>query len=378
LVVRADFGSISVRQGSPGRVDCRVRLRAFTGSEVEARRILKSYELTLREEKGSLLLKGGFVSDRQGRKALEATFDLAVPPRFHLDAQTKGGSIQVQKLEGELRAVTAGGEIRAEDVTGSVRAETAGGSISLGNVAGAVEARTAGGSIRVGDVKGSAVLETSGGEIIAGRVEGALRAETAGGDLILHGATGPLEAQTAGGQITLGETGSSVRAQTAGGSIRLRGARGWVKVETAGGSLDLLQLRSAVQASTAAGCIVAQIAEEQKSFGASQLETALGDIRVYLPPNLPLTIDAAIDAARGHTIVSEFPLQIQSGGERFAPSTVRGHGSLNGGGETLRLRTVAGNIEIRKLDARTLEQLRAQQDSFWKRWQAQEERRPQY
>jgi hypothetical protein len=88
----------------------------------------------------------------------------------------------------------------------------------------------------------------------------------------------------------------------------------------------------------------------------------MGDVYVYLPVDLRLTIDAAIDAAAGHKIVSDFPISIQGDQQEFAPRTIRGHGTLNGGGETLRIRTVSGNIEIRKLDARALEELKRRED----------------
>jgi DUF4097 and DUF4098 domain-containing protein YvlB len=221
----------------------------------------------------------------------------------------------------------------------------------------------------VGDAKGDVILETSGGEIVTGAVAGALRAETAGGDVIVGGASGQLVARTAGGQIQIGPTGSSVRAETAGGSIRLHGARGRVVAETAGGSIDLLQVESAVRATTAAGRILAELNCTRKSFGASQLETSMGDVYVYLPSDVPLTIDAAIMTAAGRQIQSDFPLDIQGNKEDLVPSTLRGHGNLNGGGEVLRLRTVAGNIEIRKIDEASLRDLQQREDSNWKAWQ---------
>jgi DUF4097 and DUF4098 domain-containing protein YvlB len=375
LVVRADAGSLSVKPGANDRVACQVRLRCYTADEDEARRYFKEYELTLRQLADGLYLTGRLPQGRHGRMSLGAEFDITVPLRFNLDLETKGGGIEVEKLEGQLQAVTAGGGIRTGDVTGPVRVETAGGGIQLGNIAAPAEARTAGGSIRVGDVDGAAVLETSGGVIVAGLIQGALRAETAGGDLILRGASGTIEARTSGGQIQVGQSGGNVTAQTAGGSIRLQGAQGRVEVRTAGGSIDLLQIRNAMRAATAAGAILAQIDAGLKKFAASDLETSAGDIQVYLPANLPVTVDAAIDMAAGHKIVSDFPLNIQKEGEPFVPVKVRGEGALNGGGEVLRLRTVAGDIEIRKLDARALEQFRVRQESFWKRWQEREERR---
>ena len=373
--MRADQGSIRVNSGAAETMTCQVRLRAYRVSEAEARRHFRNYELTLRPHESGLILRGVTVPAGGARRSsLSAEFEITVPARSNLDLETQGGEISVGNLQGSTQAVTAGGDIHAADIKGAVRLETAGGSISMGSVTGPVEARTAGGSIHVGDITGTAVLETSGGEIISGMVTGTLRAETAGGDLVLRGSTGALEAQTAGGQIRIGETGGSVVAQTAGGSIRLIGARGRVDVKTAGGSIDLLQLRNAVQAMTAAGSIVAQVDGDLKTFPASKLETSAGDIRIYLPAGLPLNIDAAIDSAAGHKIVSEFPLNIQSDGPESDSTKVRGAGPLNGGGEVLRIRAVAGNIEIRRLDAQTLERLRAAQESFWKRWKEREDR----
>jgi len=374
LVVRADQGSIRVSPGTGETMTCQVRLRAYRASEAEARKYFRSYDLTLRPHDGGLLLRGASSPEGGGHKrSLSAEFEITVPARSNVDLETQGGEISVGSLQGSIQAVTAGGDIHVADIKGAVRLETAGGSIDMGSVTGPVEARTAGGSIHVGDITGTAVLETSGGEIISGMVTGTLRAETAGGDLVLRGSTGALEAQTAGGQIRIGETGGSVVAQTAGGSIRLIGARGRVDVKTAGGSIDLLQLRNAVQAMTAAGSIVAQVDGDLKIFPASRLETSAGDIRIYLPAGLPLNIDAAIDSAAGHKIVSDFPLNIQGEGPESDSTKVRGEGPLNGGGEVLRIRAVAGNIEIRRLDAQTLEKLRAQQETFWKRWKERED-----
>jgi DUF4097 and DUF4098 domain-containing protein YvlB len=384
LVVRADFGSLNTKPGAVDRVTCQVRLRIYTSDENEARRFFKDFELTFRQVEGALYLMGRLrqqphltgrlPQQRHSQMTRGAQYDITVPLRFNLDLETKGGGIEVEKLEGQLEAVTAGGGIRGGDLGGPVRVETAGGGIRLGNIAAPVEARTAGGSVRVGDVNGAAILETSGGEIVAGMVQGTLRAQTAGGDLVLRGASGPIEAQTAGGQIQIGQSGGNVIARTAGGSIWLQGARGRVEARTAGGSIDLLQMRNAIRAATSAGAILAQVDADLKMFVASELQTSAGDIQVFLPPNLPLTVDATIDMAAGHKIVSDFPLNIQKEGKAFAPIKVWGEGALNGGGEVLRLRTVAGNIEIRKLDSRTLEQFRTRQESFWKRWQEKEER----
>jgi DUF4097 and DUF4098 domain-containing protein YvlB len=376
LMVRVDAGAVSVKPGPADHMECQVRLRAQTRDEAKARRQFEAYELSVRPlEGGGAYLSGRSPRDHRNSTQLGAEFQISVPVRFNVDVETKGGGINVEKLDGELVAVTAGGGIRTGDVAGATRVETAGGSINLGNIGARLEARTAGGGIRVGDVRGDATLETSGGEIVAGQIAGTLRAETAGGDVVLRGAVNSIEARTAGGQIQIGKSGGSVRAQTAGGSIRLLGSQGPMEVKTAGGSIDLWQIRSAVDAATAAGHILAQIDPADKTFAPCELDTASGDVLVYLPADLALTIDAAIDVAAGHEILTDFPLQIQRGKDNFVLRTLRGSGDLNGGGKVLRIRTIAGNIEIRKLDPRNQEELKERQDSSWKRWEEKEDGR---
>lgn len=363
LTVRVASGTVRVTPvEDQEQMECEVRLAVYAGSREQAQRVLDDYQLIVRRVTGGSAYLGSKFS------VPSAVYRIRVPLQFNLDLETQAGNLIVRDLQGDLRAASAAGEIRTGKVRGNVRVETAGGNLELGNIEGRLEARTAGGCVRVGDVEGNAVIESGGGHIITGRIRSDVRAQTAGGDIVLHGAGADVSVQTAGGQIRVGETRGSLRAQTAGGSIRLDAVQGPIRVETAGGSIDLYQVLSGVQASTAAGRILAKFAATAESFAPSALQTAVGDVEVYLPANLPLTIDATIDMAAGHKISSDFPLQIEGGQHRFHPSQVRGHGALNGGGAVLRIRTVSGDIKILKLDQASLERLRRQQESQWQRW----------
>jgi DUF4097 and DUF4098 domain-containing protein YvlB len=369
LIVRADFGTIAVKPGPSDRMNCQVHLRAYRSSEDEARRYFQAYELSLRElESGGVMLTGRSTQPAE-RNGLSVDYQVSVPMRFNLDLETQGGDLKVGNLDGELRGNTAGGDITSGDVAGPVLVLTAGGDITLGNIGQRVEAHTAGGSIRLKDVKGDAVLDTSGGEIVAGVVNGSVNANTSGGDIVLRGASGPVRAETAGGQIQIGQCEGSIRAQTAGGSIRLHGARGMVVAETAGGSIDLFRMQSAVRALSAAGPILAEINANRETFAASQLQTTVGDVQVFLPPDLPLNIDAAIQQAFGHKIQCDFPIHIQGDMESFRQRSQRAEGEVNGGGKLLRIRVNMGNIDIHRLDPQMIEKLKAQQEAFWKLWQ---------
>lgn len=374
LVLRADFGSVTVRPGTGNRVECHMLLQVYRPSEEEALQVFRRVELGARTmEGGGLYVTEKFPMEHERNVWTSIQFDFTVPERFNLDLETKGGDVSVGNLNGELRASTAGGDVRVGDITGPVSVDTAGGDIALGNMGKQVVAQTAGGSIRVSNVHGDARLETSGGEITSGLIEGSVRAETSGGDIVLRGASGPVTAETAGGQIQIGRCGATIRAETAGGSIRLQGAKGGVVVETAGGSIDLYQMQSAVRALTSAGRILAELDGSRETFGPSHLETSVGDVQVFLPPTLPINIDALIEESMGHRIDSDFPLHLTSDEDDFQHGPKRGEGQLNGGGQVLRIRTVMGNIEIHKIDPKMFDQIKLRQEAFWKRWEQQQQ-----
>ncbi|MGE5326671.1 MAG: DUF4097 family beta strand repeat-containing protein [Deltaproteobacteria bacterium] len=367
LVVRADFGSVSVKPGPSSRMNCRINLRSFRAGEEEARRSFRGYEVGIRTlDNGSVMLIGR-ATGPQNHNGLAVDYQFTVPMKFNVDLETNGGDLNVAALDGEFRGVTQGGDISSGEVSGPVHVLTSGGDIRLGNIGQTLEARTAGGDIRLQDVKGDANLQTSGGEIIAGTISGSVNAQSAGGDIVMRGAAGPVRAETAGGQIQIGQCQNSVRAETAGGNILLHGARGLVVAQTAGGAIDLFRMESAVRAQTAAGPILVELNANRDSFAASQLETAVGDIQVFVPPDLPMNIDAAIAQAMGHQIVSDFPIQIQHAEEAYQRAK-RAEATLNGGGKVLRIRVETGNIEIRKLNEELQKKLNMQQEAFWKLW----------
>jgi len=378
LQVYSERGSVIVHVGEPGQVSYRIRKHAYEHDEEQARALFRDFTVSVERSSAGVVFRGEQRRQRPVRDFSDfvVRYEITVPASYHADIETRGGKIEVEELGGSLRAVTAGGHIRAGHLGGQTTVETKGGDISLGNVGGPLRALTAGGDIQVESVRGEATLVTSGGEIMAGRIEGNLRAGAAGGDIYIRGALGDISAETAGGRIVIGESGGRVRAQTAGGRI-LIDAAGAVEAETAGGGIELTRIRKAVQAATAAGNIVARILGEARQIADSSLETSFGDVEVYLHPELAVTIEAVIEMAAGHKIESDFPLQIEGMGTSYGlvANQVRGLGELNGGGQRLRIRTVAGDIEIRKLTPHTLQRIEQQQENYWKRWQERFKRR---
>jgi hypothetical protein len=120
-----------------------------------------------------------------------------------------------------------------------------------------------------------------------------------------------------------------------------------VKAETGGGSIELFGVPAA-HVETGAGTITAKFIASSNAVD-SQLETGVGDITVYLAPNMHVTLRASIEAASGHHITSDFPdFRVTSEGGQWEPKLISAEGSLNGGGPVLKIRTTMGNIYIRR------------------------------
>lgn len=194
LEIVADVGSIDI-DTSGSAVDIEVDLRGRAAELLEVRMERVENTVVVRAELPEQYRRGGDMGD------LRVRFDLRIPSVFDVEARTRGGSVSVGSLQGELTVGTAGGSISLGDTTGTVRAKTAGGSISAGSAGGDTELTTAGGSISVGDVAGTLAARTAGGSIDIGRVAGAVVARTAGGSISIDEAGGAIEASTAGGSV---------------------------------------------------------------------------------------------------------------------------------------------------------------------------------
>src|SRR5207248_1840818 len=148
-------------------------------------------------------------------------------------------------------------------------------------------------------------IETEGGGVVTTGISGRLEAETGGGSIHLDDIGGAISAETGGGSVDVGNVGGDLAVQTGGGGIHIGSAKGKVAAESGGGSIELWGVPAA-HVETGAGAITAKfIASGERSD--SLLETGVGDVTVYLVPNINITVRASIEAATGHRIISDFP-----------------------------------------------------------------------
>jgi TonB family protein len=196
------------------------------------------------------------------------------------------------------------------------------------------------------------VLSTGGGHIHAGVIGGTAQIETGGGNVSIERVAGRVTASSGGGQINFGEALGPIQARAAGGGVRVLRVSGPMQLDNNGGSIFLPRVDSPVRASTGTGSITAWLTPTlMKTAGDSQLESRQGDIIVYVPRQLSVTIEATIDASLDHHITADpsLPLVVSyTNGE--TGRLMHGQCTVNGGGDVIHLRTTGGNIQLRYAD----------------------------
>src|SRR5258708_6717986 len=324
--VKTTAGSIKVQGGDQNNVTYVIRKRVRARSEEAAQRefaLLRSSALISGE--GVLLRVDG------GKSRGSADFDLRVPSRTLV-----------------LRLDTDGGTVTAANIAGQVEANTGGGAIQVDQIGGIVIVKTGGGDIEVGKTNSDVQIETGGANIRVGAAGGNVRASSGGGDLNI-GSGKVMLLDTGGGSIKVGKCTGQIKASTGGGNLDLIEIGGTATIESRGGAIHICPVPGGGRAGTGTWTIVADLTLVKNSFTSSHLETSVGDIIVYLPDDLAVTISASVEAGRGKSITSEISgLTFSRSGNDYGPVVVYARGSLNGGGPLLHVHTISGNIEFKR------------------------------
>jgi DUF4097 and DUF4098 domain-containing protein YvlB len=329
-----------VVHGVPGgdRITYTLTQRVKVTSEAEARRMLSS---------GGITLDPPFVVSRVSPNAA-TELTLEVPRQMkvaNLQVSLYGG-VEVHDFDGGLMVSTPAGEISLDAIQGSVNARSGGGSIHLGKIGGAVQCSTLADSITIESAGGTVNCRTAGGEIVVKDAGGAVWLSSEGGNISVGRAAGPVEAHAISGLIDVGQAGGTVIADTRGGSIRVGSANG-VRAESAQGAVRLSGMSGPMNVSTAMGNILAELVAGM-ALQDSSLMAVSGDITVFIPSNLRISVMATNDTGGAPHIVSDFSeVRGQPFGFSRAPSMVTG--AINGGGPVLRINTGRGLIYLRRL-----------------------------
>jgi TonB family protein len=375
--VSMELGDIRVRAQASGSVLYRLRVEAPAGSHWNDSSSPRFQVFARSGSEGAVII-GRSVREHSSER-FWVTLELDVPRDTPLELSTQGGNVDVGDIDGRLVCDTAGGKIRVGRVGAPARLRTAGGDVVVQDVAGDLTASTGGGNIIAGAIHGSANLRSGGGHIRVARVDGEARMETGGGNIFLDHAGANLVATTGGGRIMVGEAGGKLQARTRGGGIRVWRLAGPARIETGAGSIFLAGVASPVRATTGAGGITALFSpaalpapappalappastpgsqsaptppRTPRSSTLAEFQCNGGDLVVFLPKDISLTLDASIQGGDNYRMLIDpsFALQLKSD-DLVSGKAIRAEGVMGAGGPLLLLRAVSGNILIRPVE----------------------------
>lgn len=313
----------------------------------------------------------------------DVRFVIKVPERIDISIESKGGAVDIEGVAGEIGGSTMGGDIDLSRVKGDVDLETMGGSVTVRECEADGKVSTMGGSILIEDVKGNLKgstmggkvvyrnvtgrpddsaddevnLRTMGGDIVIEKVGKNVKAKTYGGDVDVAGGEA-VNVSTMGGDVNIAEAPGGATASTMGGDIEILSAGNFVKANTMGGDIEVGAVDGWVDVSTMGGDVDVRMTGDPKQ-GKRDVEISSmgGDITLVVPEGLSMEFDIDLQFSKGkegrYRIESDFPMERKEtadweGHWGNKHRHIRGTGAVGGGDHLVRIKTVNGNITIKK------------------------------
>jgi DUF4097 and DUF4098 domain-containing protein YvlB len=282
-------------------------------------------------------------------------FRIAVPSRFNIKLDSKGGAFEVDGVDGTFSGTTMGGPLTLNKVHGQATLTTMGGAIRVtgSELDGAL--KTMGGEVLFEDVIGDVSGSSMGGNVRYKNVkrrngEPSSPARTGGHDETT-GET--VQVSTMGGAIEIDDAPNGADLHTMGGNISVKNAKRFVRAKTMGGDIRIESVDGSLKATTMGGDIEATVVG---SGGDIDLTSMSGDITLHVPAGLAFDIELQIAFTKGsrksYEIATPFQLTQSTTSEwdykhGSARKYIRAKGSVGGGGgHTLKIETINGNIRI--------------------------------
>lgn len=268
--------------------------------------------------------------------------------------------------EVNLDLSTGGGEISLSNIQGNIEGETMGGDLELTELRGRIDLKTMGGDITLKDSQLDGKLETMGGEVLFEDVVGDVKGSSMGGQVryknvrqsVKDAPDHEVRITTMGGEINVDRAPVGADLHTMGGDIHVGPAGDHVRCETMGGNIVLDSVDGSIHATTMGGDVSAKmVGDPNKGQRDVMIDSKGGDIELIVPAALSMTFDVQLaltkNSDREVSIHSDFPMQQREtpnweSREGTPRKYIYGTGKVGDGKNKITLRTINGNINIKK------------------------------
>jgi beta-lactamase regulating signal transducer with metallopeptidase domain/DUF4097 and DUF4098 domain-containing protein YvlB len=341
--------------------ESRVHVRAWLGGRDAA-----DTRVTVEREESGVKVRS-FFAQRRNSQSTSHRLEIRVPRRFDLRLSSAGGDLTMKDVEGTFRGSTGGGELVLERLSGEARLSTGGGGIRVSDSDLKGSVSTGGGAVLLSRVRGGLRGSSGSGPVLYGEKAGGSDEETADlSELDIDGSgtrirpaepTGVLHITKAGGDVELEEAPEGAVISTGGGRVSVGRSAGLVDASTGGGDIEIGPVAGSVQAGTGAGDIHVTLADAGGERQTVDLTSGSGKMIVELPAGFDgaIELETAYTQSHGRATRIESAWQLQhepttdwDGREGTPRRYVRARGVLGNGRGLVRIKTVNGDIELRR------------------------------
>ena len=307
----------------------------------------RNSELNYKQTPEGLEISSEYQGDR-GSYSSDLDLEIMVPSRYNIEIDSSGGDLNITNVDGNISGKTMGGELTLAELKGNLKLTTMGGDISLKDSVVDGEVKTMGGDVTLQDVSGTVEGSTMGGNVVynnvkknaASSVKKEVKVNSMGGEIKVDEAPYGADVKTMGGDIEVHSASEYVKAETMGGNINIDAVDGWIRAKTMGGDV-----------------IANMVGSASKDKRDVDITSYGGDITLTVPEGLPMNFDIELAYTKNregdYKIISDFAMdQKESSGWDDHDGTPRryinGTGSVNGGSNTIKIRTINGDVRIKK------------------------------
>ncbi len=305
-------------------------------------RSAENVDLKVEERDGGVFVSSRYIEEMM-HQSTSIDIDVRVPSIFNVKISSMGGGVTIDGVEGTFRGKTMGGELNLSNLKGELQLTTMGGEIRLTDSDVDGKVKTMGGKALVEDVFGDVKVTSMGGEVTRRRVT-----RTDGGSIGEQ-----VNINTMGGDINVSDAPFGADVHTMGGDITIDSAREYVKAKTMGGDIRIGEIDGSVKATTMGGDVKVTVTGNHDV----ELTSMSGGITLVLPDGDDFDIDIELDytknSSRNYKITSDFPINqnestdwdYDGGSPR---KTIRATGTVGGGGNHVVIRTINGNVYLKR------------------------------
>jgi len=349
--------AVQIQGWDEPRVEVRARFGGLDAANSRA---------TVERQEGGVKVRLYFAED--GSHSTSHKLEIRVPRRFDVELSSAGGDLTMTDVEGTFRGSTGGGELVLTRLSGEAHLSTGGGDIRVtdSDLAGSVS--TGGGAVLLSRVRGGLRGKSGSGPVLYGETAGggdleetadlsALEIDRSKIRVPSNEPTGVLHIQKAGGDVDLEEAPEGAVIHTGGGEISVGRSAGLVDASTGGGNVEIGPVAGSVRAGTGAGDIHVTLADAGGERQTVDVSSGSGKMIVELPAGF----DGAIELETSYTESHGRATRIESAWQlQQEPTTdwddregtprryVRARGVLGNGRGLVRIKTVNGDIELRR------------------------------